>query len=89
MLPTVEQLKNLLIPRLVWYIDKRIAESGGQVTPGDDEITAKDIEAILNGTYTPVEDDDGVTTADIQEILSGNYTPVEDDDSWAASDFEF
>ena len=87
MLPTLEQIKTLLIPRLVWYINKKIEEAGGQ--PADDEITAADIEKILNGTYTPTPDDNGVTEADIQSILDGSYTPVPDDDSWAASDFKF
>ena len=84
MLVTAEQIKTKLIPRLIWYINKKISEAGGC---SDDFVTAEDILKILNGTYEPVPDDDSITSAEIQSILDGEYVPVEDSDSWSASDF--
>ena len=86
MLPTVEQIKTQLIPRLLWYINKKIAEAGGS---SDDFVTAEDIQRILNGTYEPVADDDSITPAEIQSILNGEFSPVEDSDTWSANDFIF
>ena len=86
MLTTMAQIKNQLIPRLIWYVNKKIAEAGGT---SDNFITAEELQAVIDGTYTPTEDDSGITEQDIQDILSGNYTPVDDDDALTADDFIF
>ena len=86
MLPTMKQIKTQLIPRLIWYINKKIAEAGGT---SDDFITTKEIQAILNGTYTPTEDDASISDDDIQDIVEGEYTSTEDDDALTADDFIF
>ena len=80
MIPTVKQIKELLIPRLLYYIDKKIAE-------GNSEITIAELLSILNRTYEPAEIEDDITDQDIQNILDEIYVPV--DDEFTDSDFVF
>lgn len=86
MLVTMEQIQTKLIPRLIWFINKKISEAGGS---SDDWVTAEDIMKILNGTYVPIADNDSITAAEIQSILDGDFTPIADSDSWSANDFVF
>ena len=86
MLPTMEQIKNQLIPRIIWYVNKKIAEAGGT---SDDYITAEELQAIIEGKYTPTDDDSDITQQEIQDIIDGKYTPTEDDDALSADDFVF
>ena len=86
MIPTVSQLKNQLIPRIIAYIDKKLAEAG--VTP-EGYVTRADLLDILNGIYDELPDDDPITEETINKILSGTYTDIPDTDSISAADFVF
>ena len=78
MLVTVKQIKTLLIPRLIHYINNKNS---------DDEITVEELLTILNGTFTPFAVDDEITDADIQKVLNQTYSPV--DDEFSNTDFIF
>ena len=80
MIPTVDQIEKLLIPRLLDYINQKIAE-------GEEEITISELLSILNSNFVPFNVDDDITDADIQSILNQTYSPV--DDEFNNSDFYF
>lgn len=75
---TTNDLKSVL--KIVnTYLDDELAS---------DEISAADIDEILDGTFVNVTDDDGITQIDINTILDETFEPFEDDDEISQSDID-
>lgn len=53
-----------------------------------DEISAADINAILNGSFVNVADDDGITQIEINAILDGTFEPIEDEGGISQTDID-
>ena len=75
---TTNDLKSVM--KLVnTYLDEESAS---------DEITAADINAILNGSFVNIADEDGITQIEINAILDGTYAPVADADGISQNDVD-